>query len=99
MEAPVSLDVADGLLEVPSPPTLRTTVKGDDSSFELCAIVFLKGKETWENGVGIRSLISRVVASAAPCGAAFASGRACRVPSVRSARVKARDHRVDIHHC
>ena len=98
MEAPVSLDVADGLLEVPSPPTLRTTVKGDDSSFELCAIAFLKGKETWENGVGIRSLISRVVASAAPCGAAFAWPRLPR-SVISSARVKARDHRVDIHHC
>ena len=99
MEAPVSLDVADGLLEVPSPPTLWTTVKGDDSSFELCAITFLKGKETWENGVGIRSLISRVVASAAPCGAAFAWPRLPRSVSTQCSALKARDHRADIHHC
>ena len=44
-----------------------TTEKGDVSSFEVCAAAVLKGKEAWENGVGIRSLISRAVANAAPC--------------------------------
>ena len=58
-EAPV----ADGLLEVLSPPTLGTSANnGDDSSFELCAIAFFflkdMDKEVRENGVGIRSLIA-----------------------------------------
>ena len=62
MEAPVLLgaEEADDLFE-------GTTEKGDVSSFEVCAAAVLKGKEAWENGVGIRSLISRAVASAAPC--------------------------------
>lgn len=50
--------LCDGLLEVVSPPTLGTTASGDDSSFELCAVAFLKDKEARENGVGIRSLIA-----------------------------------------
>ena len=67
-EAPV----ADGLLEVLSPPTLGMSANnGDDSSFELCAIAFFflkdMDKEVRENGVGIRSLIAAwsVVARAA----------------------------------
>ena len=62
MEAPLLLgaEEADDLFE-------GTTEKGDVSSFEVCAAAVLKGKEAWENGVGIRSLISRAVASAAPC--------------------------------
>ena len=55
--------MADGLLEVLSPPTLGTSANnGDDSSFELCAIAFFflkdMDKEVRENGVGIRSLIA-----------------------------------------
>ena len=55
--------MADGLLEVLSPPTLgRSANNGDDSSFELCAIAFFflndMDKEVRENGVGIRSLIA-----------------------------------------
>ena len=55
--------MADGMLEVLSPPTLGTSANnGDDSSFELCAIAFFflkdMDKEVRENGVGIRSLIA-----------------------------------------
>ena len=55
--------MADGLLEVLSPPPLgRSANNGDDSSFELCAIAFFflkdMDKEVRENGVGIRSLIA-----------------------------------------
>ena len=55
--------MADGMLEVLSPPTLGTSANnGDDSSFELCAIAFFflndMDKDVRENGVGIRSLIA-----------------------------------------
>ena len=55
--------MADGMLEVLSPPTLGTSANnGDDLSFELCAIAFFflndMDKEVRENGVGIRSLIA-----------------------------------------
>ena len=71
--------MADGLLEVLSPPTLgRSANNGDDSSFELCAIAFFflkdMDKEVRENGVGIRSLI-----------AALSRRRATRLTGVHAA--------------
>ena len=82
MEAPVLLGVeeADDLFE-------GTTEKGDVSSFEVCAAAVLKGKEAWENGVGIRSLISRAVASAAPCWSKVVRLPRCRVSSDASFEV------------
>ena len=83
--------MADGMLEVLSPPTLGTSANnGDDSSFELCAIAFFflkdMDKEVRENGVGIRSLIaawSRAAAAHDTGDAALGQTSSPHLPEIR----------------